>query len=75
MTLSDYMAKTGQGDAEVAAALGIARSYVTQIRGGRAPSLALALRIHRELGVKLGPIEGASKTEIAALERVAERAA
>ena len=55
--------------------IGISSSYASQIsRGDRTPSLALALRIFRELGVKLGPLVGASKSEIAALERLAGRA-
>lgn len=57
-------------------AIGISAPYASQIsRGVRSPSMALALRIHREIGVKLGPIAGATKAEISALERVAERAA
>jgi transcriptional regulator with XRE-family HTH domain len=69
------MASAGLKDADLASKLGIARSYVTQMRNGRAPSMALALRIHDAIGVQLGPIAGATKAEIAALKRVAERAA
>jgi transcriptional regulator with XRE-family HTH domain len=76
MTLGEYMAREGVKDAELAAEFGIARSYVTRIRnGGRQPGMALALRIHRKIGLKLGPLAGATKSEIAAVERVTERAA
>lgn len=74
-TLGEYMAGEGATDADIASRLGIARSYVTQMRNGRAPSMALALRIHDEIGVQVGPIAGATRAEIAALKRVAERAA
>lgn len=58
--------------AEKLRSIGISASYASQIMTGfRSPSLALALRIHREIGVKLGPISGASDDEIKALERVA----
>lgn len=51
--------------------IGISQPYASQIaRGKRAPGLQTAIRIFRELGVKLGPIAKASKTEIDALERV-----
>ena len=71
------MAHTGKRDAEVAAILGVARSYVTHLRNKiRTPSLSMALRIYRQLdGLKLGPLVGASKAEIAALSRVHSRRA
>lgn len=56
--------------------MGISAPYASQLsRGVRTPSLSLALRIYRQLDVKMGPLVGASKAEIATLERVAERAA
>lgn len=56
--------------------LGVSKSYASQIsRGKRPPSVALAIRIFREIGVKLGPIANASKDEIEALERVDARRA
>lgn len=76
MTLSEYMARHKNTDAEIAARLGVTRSYISFIRTeARSPSLALALRIFRELGLKLGPLVGASKAEIAALSRVHSRRA
>lgn len=57
--------------AEKLRSIGISASYASQIMTGfRPPSLALALRIHREIGEKLGPIAGATDDEIKALERV-----
>jgi len=55
-------------------ALGVSQPYASQIsRGVRTPSLRLAIRIYRELGVKLGPIAGASSAEIRTLEKVGAR--
>lgn len=73
--LAEYMAANDLKDPAVAERLCISRTYATQLRNGRAPSVAVALRIFRAFGLKMGPIDGASKSEIAALERVAERAA
>lgn len=57
-------------------ALGVSKSYASQIVAGvRAPSLPLAIKIYRAIGVKLGRLAGASKSEIAALERVSQREA
>lgn len=54
--------------------LGVSKSYASQIVAGvRAPSLPLALRIFRELGLKFGPLVGATKAEISALEKMSER--
>jgi hypothetical protein len=56
--------------------IGISAPYASQIsRGVRDPSLALALRIYSEIGIKLGPIKNATNSEIAALKRMAARAA
>lgn len=50
--------------------MGMSKGYASQIsRGGRTPSLSLAIRIYHEIGVKLGPIENLSKNEIATLEK------
>jgi hypothetical protein len=73
--LAKYMDDNKLRDPAVAATLSISRTYVTQIRNGRPPSVAVALRIFRAFGLKMGPLVGASKAEIATLERVAERAA
>lgn len=51
-------------------ALGISRPYASQISGGsRKPSLGLALRLYREFGTKIGPLENKTKREIETLER------
>lgn len=56
--------------------LGVNKGYASQIANGkREPSISLALRIFREIGVKLGPIKDASRSEIAALERIEQRKA
>jgi DNA-binding XRE family transcriptional regulator len=56
--------------------IGIKKSHAYMIaRGDRTPSLPLALKIHDALGLKLGPLADASRAEIKALERVAERSA
>lgn len=53
--------------------IGVSSPYASQIAGGtRKPSLPLALRIWRELGVKLGPIDGKTEDEIETLERASE---
>lgn len=56
--------------------IGISDSYAWQLANRkRTPSLPLALRIHRELGVKMGPVTEATTAEIRALERVAAKPA
>jgi transcriptional regulator with XRE-family HTH domain len=55
-------------------AVGISVPYASQILkgegdGARTPSLALAIRIYRATGHKLGPVAGASDAEIDTLER------
>lgn len=60
--------------AERLRSIGISESYASQlVNRRRAPSLALALRIHRELGEKMGPISEATPAEIKALERLASK--
>lgn len=57
--------------AEKLRSIGISESYASQIvNGRRAPSMPLALRINRELRVKLGPLTGVDDGDIPALERV-----
>lgn len=52
-------------------ALGVSQPYASQIsRGVRTPSLRLAIKIYRKIGVKLGPIATASSAEIRTLEKV-----
>ncbi len=52
-------------------ALGVSRSYASEIvSGNRSPSVPLAIRIFRKIGVKLGPLVNASEDEINALESV-----
>ena len=53
--------------------IGISPSYASEIVAGiRPPSLKLAVRIYKELGVKYGPITGATKSQIAAIAKVLE---
>ncbi len=57
-------------------AIGVKKSHAYMLAWGkRSPSLPLALRIHRELGLKLGPLAVATDAEIKAFERVASREA
>lgn len=56
--------------------IGVKKSHAYMIAWGkRTPSLPLALRIHDELGLKLGPIASATEDEIGALARIADRGA
>lgn len=51
MTLSEFLVEQKWTHAEAAQRLGVSRSYLTQIiRGQRAPSLALAVKIERLTG-------------------------
>lgn len=51
--------------------IGVSESYASQIvNGRRRPSLALALRIHRELGERVGLLSSCTDEQIAALARV-----
>jgi len=60
------------GQAGLAKALGVDKSYVNRaLSGGLKP--ALAVRIYRKWGHKLGPIEGATASQIDAIERLSLR--
>ncbi len=51
-------------------ALGVSAPYASQIaRGSREPGLTLAIRIWR-LGLKLGPVAGLARGQIARLEHL-----
>lgn len=50
--------------------IGVSKPYAHQIARGHSPSVAMALRILRGTGVKLGPIAGLSDAEIAVLEKM-----
>jgi hypothetical protein len=51
--------------------IGISESYASLIANGRRkPSDRMAIRIWREAGIKLGPIEAASDEEIEVLAKV-----
>jgi hypothetical protein len=68
--------ETGNSNYELLVGMGLHKSYASQIaRRVRNPSLKLALRIFKETGLKFGPLAGASKADIAAAERMAERVA
>lgn len=59
------------GLAEQLRSIGISESYASQIANEkRAPSMPLAIKIHRQLGLRLGPIKHATEDQIAALEAV-----
>lgn len=54
--------------------MGVSPGYASQISNGkRRPSLALAIRIYRSIGAKVGPVANLSKSEIATLEKVGNR--
>jgi hypothetical protein len=60
------------GQSGLATALGVNKSYINRaIKNGLKP--ALAVRIYRATGHKLGPIEGASPKQIEAVERLSLR--
>lgn len=60
--------------AERLRSIGISGSYASQlVNKRRVPSMALALRIYREAGVKMGPLANASASEIKALESLSEK--
>ncbi len=55
---------------ELVRATGMSMPYASQILADkRTPSRAMAITIFRKLGVKLGPIKGATDDEIEVLER------
>jgi DNA-binding transcriptional regulator YdaS (Cro superfamily) len=55
---------------ELSAAVGISLPYASQILGGKRPlPQALAVKIFRATGRKLGPISAATDDEIDVLER------
>lgn len=54
--------------------IGVKKSHAYMIAWGkRSPSLSLALRIHREIGIKLGPLAEATDREIKTLDKVVAR--
>lgn len=56
--------------AERLRAIGVSESYASQIvNGRRPPSMKLALRIHSEVGEKLGPLADVADDDIPALRR------
>lgn len=49
----------------------LSQPYASQLLSGkRQPSLQMAIKIYRRIGLKLGPITHASKAEIDTLEKV-----
>ena len=52
-------------------ALGVSAPYASQLaHGTREPGLGLAIRIWRRLGLKLGPLVGLTRGQIARLEHL-----
>lgn len=50
--------------------LGISRGHASDVASGvKPPSLKLAIRIYRQIGIKLGPIAHATPREINAMEK------
>lgn len=71
MDLSTLITAYG-GQAKLARALGCDKSYINRaVAKGLKP--ALAIRIYRTTGHKLGPIEDATPKQIDAIERVNRR--
>lgn len=50
--------------------IGVSKPYAHQIARGHSPSVAMAFRIMRGTGVKLGPLAGLNDDEIALLEKM-----
>lgn len=54
--------------------IGVSAPYASQLsRGDREPSQALAAKIFRDLGLKLGPLKGLSDEECLALVKIENR--
>jgi hypothetical protein len=57
-------------------AAGLTKSHAYMVaRGERTPSLQLAVKIHNEIGVKLGPVACMTDAQIKALARSLDEAA
>lgn len=70
MELADVVRSYG-GQAGLAKALGCDKSYLNRACTGSRPlGRALAIRIYRQTGHRVGPIEGASDAEIDMMERL-----
>lgn len=62
---------TPKAVAEALCSIKVSRSYASQLsRAKRRPSQKLAIRIFRETGMKLGPIETATDEQIKALAEI-----
>lgn len=56
--------------------IGVSESYASEIvNDKRAPSMSLALRIHAEVGEKLGPLTDVADDDIPALRRAYDQKA
>lgn len=70
MNLAQAREARGWSQEELAAKLGIkSKGHVCDIENGKQPSLALAIRIYRQLGVKPARIARLTDREIAVLEK------
>jgi transcriptional regulator with XRE-family HTH domain len=68
------MAKTEPSLQQKLRGIGISQPYACQIANGdRKPSLKTALKIYHALRLTLGPLAGATPSEIRALQRLAAR--
>lgn len=72
MTFSEIVEAHG-GQAGLAKALGCNKSYICRAAQRGEPGMALAIRIYRQTGHKLGPLVDATPKQIEALERISVR--
>jgi transcriptional regulator with XRE-family HTH domain len=77
MTLASWLSETKTSKAALGRRVGVSGEHIARIaKGEPSVSLALALAIHRETGVKVGHLADASDRDIKAVARVlGERAA
>lgn len=59
-----------EGQSGLAKALGCNKSWINRQLKKPEPGLALALRVYRTLGRKIGPIADATEAEIETMERL-----
>ncbi len=71
MTLSAYLASAKMSKQELGRRVGCSGEHIGRIvKGDPRVSPALALRIFDETGIRVGPLQGCSNTEIAVVRRV-----
>lgn len=77
MNLASWLSETKTSKAELGRRVGVSGEHIARIaKGEDCVSLALAVAIHRETGVKVGQLTEASDRDVKAVARVlGERAA